>query len=198
MCAVVKQIERMPQRGPTLERSGVKQPPYLDLVTGEGVEHGGEGPNMETHNACGGSSEVGYGKSDTARRPVPSGACENTGERGLEPQPSPSVGQSRRPADSRRDGRSTMSRCNGTNGLPPSSDGLSKLNYGIDRANPAPYRDEMSVGGPAMVALHMVVDGALVVLQVSPVVGGARGRGAADRGEPRDKVSRKVARACDA
>jgi hypothetical protein len=27
-----------------------------------------------------------------------------------------------------------------------------------------------------------VVDGALVVLQVSPVVGGARGRGAADRG----------------
>ena len=75
-----------------------------------------------------------------------------------------------------------MSRFNGTNGLPKSSDGLSKLNYGIDRANPAFYRDRMPEGGPEMVALQMVVDGALVVLQVSPVVGGARGRGAADRG----------------
>ena len=48
-----------------------------------------------------------------------------------------------------------------------------------------------------MVALKMVVDGALVVLKVSPVVGGARGRGAADRGWPNVEVSRKVATACD-
>ena len=33
-----------------------------------------------------------------------------------------------------------------------------------------------------MVALKMVVDGALVLLKVSPVVGEAGGRGAADRG----------------
>jgi hypothetical protein len=39
-----------------LERGVVKQPPYLDLVTGEGVEHGGKGPNVGTHNLCGGSS----------------------------------------------------------------------------------------------------------------------------------------------
>src|SRR5512134_2929827 len=141
MCAVDKQSERMPQRRSTFERDVVKQPPYLDLVTGEGVEPGGEGPNAETHNLCGGSSEVGYGKSYTARRPVPSGACENTGESGLQPQPPPSVGQSRRPADSLCDGRSTMSRGNGTNGLPTSSDDLSARNYGIDRANPASCRE---------------------------------------------------------
>jgi hypothetical protein len=40
-----------------------------------------------------------------------------------------------------------------------------------------------------MVALKMVVDGALVILQVSPVMGEARGRGAADLGEPNIKVS---------
>ena len=56
MCAVDKQSEKMPQRRSTLERDVVKQSPYLDLVTGEGVEHGGEGPNAETHNLCGGSS----------------------------------------------------------------------------------------------------------------------------------------------
>jgi hypothetical protein len=75
-----------------------------------------------------------------------------------------------------------MSRFNGTNGLPKSSDGLSKLNYGIDRANPTSYRDRMPAGGSEMVALKMVVDGALVVLQVPSVMGEARGRGAADRG----------------
>ncbi len=36
-CAVDKQSERMPHRRSILERSVVKQPPYLDLVTGEGV-----------------------------------------------------------------------------------------------------------------------------------------------------------------
>lgn len=97
------------------------------------------------------------------RRLVPSGACENTGESGLKPQPSLSVGQSRRPPDSLSDGRSTMSRFNGTNGLPKSSDGLSALNCGIDRANPASFRDRRSVGGPEMVALKMVVDGVLIV-----------------------------------
>ena len=40
-----------------------------------------------------------------------------------------------------------------------------------------------------MAALKMVVDGALVVLQVSPVMGEARGRSAADLGEPNIKVS---------
>ena len=73
-----------------------------------------------------------------------------------------------------------MSRFNGTNGLPTSNDSLSGLNYGIDRANPAFYRDWMSAGGPAMVALKMVVDGALIVPQVSSVMGGARGRSVAD------------------
>ncbi len=33
-----------------------------------------------------------------------------------------------------------------------------------------------------MVALKMVVDGVLVLLEVSPVMGEARGRSAADRG----------------
>jgi hypothetical protein len=56
MCAVDKQFERRSQRRSTLERSVVKQPPYLDLVTGEGVEHGGKGPNVGTHNLRGGSS----------------------------------------------------------------------------------------------------------------------------------------------
>jgi hypothetical protein len=48
-----------------------------------------------------------------------------------------------------------------------------------------------------MVALQMVVDGALVLLKVSSVVDGAGGRGAADRGESSGKVSRKVTIACD-
>jgi hypothetical protein len=82
-----------------------------------------------------------------------------------------------------------MSRFNGTNGLPKSSDGLSELNCGIDRANPVSYRDWMPGRGPEMAALKMVVDGALVVLQVSPVMGEARGRSAADLGEPNIKVS---------
>ena len=82
-----------------------------------------------------------------------------------------------------------MSRFNGTNGLPTSNDGLSGLNYGIDRANPVSYRDRISVGGPEMAALKMVVDGALVVLDVSSVMDGARGRSAADLGEPNIKVS---------
>ena len=56
MCAVVKQSERRSYGRSTLERGVVKQPPYLDLVTGEGVEHGGEGPNVETHTLRGGSS----------------------------------------------------------------------------------------------------------------------------------------------
>jgi hypothetical protein len=56
MCAVDKQFERMPQRRSILERDVVKQPPYLDLVTGEGVEHGGKGPDVGTHNLRGGSS----------------------------------------------------------------------------------------------------------------------------------------------
>ena len=55
-CAVDKQCERRSHRRSTLERSVVKQPPYLDLVTGEGVKHGGEGPNVETHILRGGSS----------------------------------------------------------------------------------------------------------------------------------------------
>ncbi len=55
-------------------------------------------------------------------------------------------------------------------------------NYGINRANPTSSRDLMVGGGPAMAALKMVVDGALVVLNVSPVMGGAWGRGAADLG----------------
>jgi hypothetical protein len=55
-CAVDKQFERMPQRRSILERDVVKQPPYLDLVTGEGVEHGGKGPDVGTHNLRGGSS----------------------------------------------------------------------------------------------------------------------------------------------
>jgi hypothetical protein len=55
MCAVAKQFERIPQRRSTLERHVVKQPPDLDLVTGEGVEHGGKGPNVETHTLRGGS-----------------------------------------------------------------------------------------------------------------------------------------------
>ncbi len=100
----------------------------------------------------------------------------------MKPQPSLLADQSFRSADSLSDGRSTMSRFNGTNGLPTSNDSLSGLNYGIDRANPAFYRDWMSAGGPAMVALKMVVDGVLVLLEVSPVMGEARGRSAADRG----------------
>jgi hypothetical protein len=47
--------------------------------------------------------------------------------------------------------------------MPKSSDGLSELNCGIDRANPTSIRDRMSVGGPERVALKMVVDGALIV-----------------------------------
>jgi hypothetical protein len=73
-----------------------------------------------------------------------------------------------------------MSRFNGADGLPKSSDGLSELNCGIGRANPTSIRDRMLVGGPEMVALKMVVDGALIVPQVSSVMGGARGRSAAD------------------
>jgi hypothetical protein len=56
MCAVVKQSERRSYGRSTLERGVVKQPPYLDLITGEGVEHGGKGSNVETHNPRGGSS----------------------------------------------------------------------------------------------------------------------------------------------
>lgn len=55
-CAVDKQSERRSHRRSTLERSVVKQPSYLDLVTGEGVEHGGEGLDVEIHNRRGGSS----------------------------------------------------------------------------------------------------------------------------------------------
>lgn len=44
----------------------------------------------------------------------------------------------------------------------------------------------------------MVVDGALVVLDVSSVMGGARGRGAADLRDPNIKVSCKMTEACDA
>ena len=64
--------------------------------------------------------------------------------------------------------------------MPKSSDGLSELNCGIDRANPTSIRDRTSVGGPERVALKMVVDGALIVPQVSSVMGGAWGRSAAD------------------
>ena len=102
---------------------------------------------------------AGQARLDMARATLPKGQfravpAKNTGESGLKPQPSPSAGQSRRLADSLRDGRSTTSRLNGTNGLPTSSDGLSGLNYGIDRANPTSCRAWMSVGGPAMVALQ--------------------------------------------
>jgi hypothetical protein len=37
VCAADKRPERIPHRRSTLERSVVKQPPYLDLVTGEEV-----------------------------------------------------------------------------------------------------------------------------------------------------------------
>lgn len=77
-----------------------------------------------------------------------------------------------------------MSRFNGTNGLPKSNDGLSALNYGIDRANPTSHREWMLAGGPEMVALKMVVDGALVVLEVSSVMDEAWGRSAADLENP--------------
>ena len=46
-----------------------------------------------------------------------------------------------------------------------------------------------SEGGPEMVALKMAVDGTLIVLNVPPVVGGARGRGVADLGYSSGKVS---------
>ena len=48
-----------------------------------------------------------------------------------------------------------------------------------------------------MVALKMVVDGTLIVLNVSPVMGGARERSVADLGYSNRKVSRKVIQACD-
>jgi hypothetical protein len=107
------------------------------------------------------------------------------------------MGQNHRPPDSLSRGRSTTSRWNGTNGLPPFSDGLSGLHDGIDRATPISCRAWISVGGPAMVARQLVVDGVLVLLEVSPVRGEARERSTADRGEPSDKVSRKVTTACD-
>ena len=44
----------------------------------------------------------------------------------------------------------------------------------------------------------MAVDGALIVLDVSPVMGEARGRSAADLGEPNIRVSCKMTAAGDA
>ena len=49
-----------------------------------------------------------------------------------------------------------------------------------------------------MVALKMAVDGTLIVLNVSPVMGGARGRRVADLGYSSGKVSCKMMEACDA
>jgi len=56
------------------------------------------------------------------------------------------------------------------------------LNYGINLTNSTHNRAGVSVGGPEMVALKMAVDGTLIVLNVPPVMGGARGRRVADLG----------------
>lgn len=83
-----------------------------------------------------------------------------------------------------------MSAFNGTNGLPTSNADLVGPNYGIHLTNPTPCRAWGPVGAPAMVALQMAVDGTLIVPQVPPVIGGARGRGVADLGYPARTVSR--------
>lgn len=75
-----------------------------------------------------------------------------------------------------------MSTFNRANGLPTSNDDLSSPNYGINLTNPTHRRDCAPVGAPAMVALKMAVDGTLIVLDVSPAMGEARGRRVADLG----------------
>ena len=53
-------------------------------------------------------------------------------------------------------------------------------NCGINLTNPLLSRKRVAVGGPEMAALKMAVDGAPVVLNVLPVMGRARERGAAN------------------
>ena len=53
------------------------------------------------------------------------------------------------------------------------------LNCGINLTNPPLDRVGVAVGGSEMTALKMAVDGAPVLLNVLPVMGRARGRGAA-------------------
>jgi hypothetical protein len=147
---------------------------------------------------AGGPSSAGYGKSATARRRVPSGACVNTGESGLKPQPLRAGGHSRRPADSLRTGRSTPSRVNGTNGLPPSSEALSHRTAGSTE----PTR-HLAVHGGRRESLQwrrctMGVAGAPIVLNAGPVTDPTGGRGAAHLGETQRKGSCKMIEACDA
>jgi hypothetical protein len=46
-------------------------------------------------------------------------------------------------------------------------------NCGINLTNSSPIRERGTKGGPEMVALKMAVDGTLIVLDVSPVIGEA-------------------------
>ena len=54
------------------------------------------------------------------------------------------------------------------------------MNYGINLTNPNPCRKGEPEGAPAMVALQMVVDRMLILLNGLPVMGKARGRGIAN------------------
>src|SRR5258708_4476415 len=49
-CAADKQHERMPYGRSTIERTVVKRPPYPDLATSWGVQHGGEGLSSAHHS----------------------------------------------------------------------------------------------------------------------------------------------------
>lgn len=54
---------------------------------------------------------------------------------------------------------------------------------------PNTYRERVLVGEPEMVALKMAADGMLIVPNVSPVIGEARGRGIAHLRYSNNKVS---------
>ena len=48
--AVAKRFKRRSHRRSTLERGVVQHPPYLELVTARGPEHGGNGPSFVVHS----------------------------------------------------------------------------------------------------------------------------------------------------
>src|SRR5438067_4145848 len=154
MCAADKRCERMPHRRPTRERSVVKHPPYPDLVTGWGVEHGGKGLHVGTHTPRW-RVELGWIGQELNCPKASSERClrKHWGKWVATPAvalrwPKSSTGGLSAP-------RALDNESSQRNERPAYVQrGPFRPNCGIDRANPTSCRAWMSVGGPAMAALQ--------------------------------------------
>ena len=125
----------------------------------------------------------------TAQRPVPSGACENTGESGLKPWP-PLPVRSKSSAGRLSERWAIHDECIQRNERSAYVQRrLSWPNCGISPTNPAHNREDVLAGAPAMVALKMAADGTLIVPHVFAVMARARERRVADLRYSNGKVS---------